>query len=235
MKLLLPLALLVIPTAASALHVGTNDVDFAFAGTGLSAESAARVGREIERLLDPSASVSVCLDCEDGWFALDGYSLPPTIDPEAPFEVGRAGSDRIEVPVVASFASNLLARIDDCEAFSNELSSAEAFRTSLDSALVESDGIAFIATNFVSKRFGTAPIPMSAATNMWMRWRTWVSHPIPLSGFGRRPVGPDSSDHLWSYVPMNTGTSVFWLPIVFIDNRWRFSLWDYEEHGYDWQ
>lgn len=103
-----------------------------------------------------------------------------------------------------------------------EVTLAESFRQSLDQAFSETNGIAFLATNFVSRRFGVDPIPLTAATNIWASWRSWTSYPIPRTSLVRREVGPvQNAEFLWAFIPMNTGTSVFWLPIIFADSRWR--------------
>lgn len=225
----------VVSTTALAMQVGTNEVDFVLSQTGANAGEEIALRQEINRIVSPSSGFALFYDGGEGCIAFDSYSLPPPLFQENPFEIGHWASNRFEIPVVASFASNLMERFLFCDSHSSEVAAADTFRLNLAQAFSETNGIAFIATNFVSKKFGSNSIPLDAATNIWTSWRSWTSHPIPRSCFIRRDVGPGGTNHLWSFIPMQTSSSVFWLPIIYVDDRWNISMWDYEEQGYSWE
>lgn len=225
----------VVSTIAFALQVGTNEVDFILSQSGVNAGEEPALQQEINRIVGPSSDRAMFYDIGDGCVAFDSYSLPPPLFQEHPFEVGHCVSNRFEIPVVASFASNLVERFLFCESHSNEVAAAESFRMALAQALSETNGIDFIATNFVSQKFGSTSISLDAATNIWTSWRSWTSSPIPRSSFLQRDVGPGGTNYLWAFIPMQTSSSVFWLPIIYVDDRWNISMWDYEEQGYSWE
>ena len=130
----------VVSTIAFALQVGTNEVDFILSQSGVNAGEEPALQQEINRIVGPSSDCAMFYDIGDGCVAFDSYSLPPPLFQKHPFEVGHCVSNRFEIPVVASFASNLVERFLFCESHSSEVASAESFRMALSQAFSETNG-----------------------------------------------------------------------------------------------
>ena len=236
MKKTLIVTALLFPFATLALQVGTNQVEFVLSDSSCSNNVREVVLDEVSRIVEPSLPFCSCEDLGDGYGLFEGAVSPGTLEHPGMFFPGNWTNGTLVVPIADSFSGEIVSRIPFITGLTNEMSLAESFRLSLDQAFSETNGIAFLATNFVSKRFGVDPIPLAAATNIWASWRSWTSYPIPRVCFIRREVGPvQNTEFLWAFIPMNTGTSVFWLPIIFADNRWKLSMWDYELQGYSWE